>query len=480
MLDLNEKGLRMTDDKNLDPAKSPSALDDDSVDLKDKIKGAPKKIMDAAHSPENWSKQLGEQWGGKRINKIPAMMGLMVLLGFVLVVALVGSRKGIQYREEDEEKNVFVQPTEIAGMNNTGLIDGIDLDKPPLPMDVPQKNVQPAKAPQLALPSPAPSANLGAPLDEDMIRLKQQRQANLQEAARAKSSVAFNNRNNGRSGGLQGANDNSARSRLAAVRQAIEQTRNQNPTASFQNRLAQMRSNDNNLMTASASANFTQPSSDLFMVRDSNGGDRWELNSNMQAPRTPFELRAGFVIPAVLIGGINSELPGQIIGQVSQNVFDTATGNNLLIPQGSRLVGQYSSSVAYGQSRVLVSWERIVFPDGKAFDLGSMQGADEGGMSGFKDKVDNHYFRIFGQAILMSLITAGVSYTQNNYNYSDSQRASDALSEALGQQLGTTMTNLVNKNLNISPTLEIRSGFRFNVVVTKDLTFAKAYESFDY
>ena len=478
----------MADDKNdvqnpnLDPAKSPSALGDEPAELKDKIKEAPKKIMDAARAPE--------QWGGKRINKIPAIMGFMVLIGFVLVVAIVGSRKGIQYREaEEEDKNVYLQPTEIAGMNNTGLIAGIDLDKPPLPIDVPQqKNVQPAKAPQLALPSPSTPTNLGAPLDEDMVRLKQRRQTNLQEAARAKTSVAFGNRNS-RTGGFnypaasvlpQGSNDNSARSRLAAVRQAIEQTRNQNPTASFQNRLAQMRSGDNNLMTASASANFTQPSSDLFMVRDSTGGDRWELNSTMQAPRTPFELRAGFVIPAVLIGGINSELPGQIIGQVSQNVYDTPTGNNLLIPQGSRLVGQYSSSVAYGQSRVLVAWERIVFPDGKAFDLGSMQGADEAGMSGFKDKVDNHYFRIFGQAILMSLITAGVTYTQNNYNYSNSQRASDALSEALGQQLGTTMTNLLNKNLNISPTLEIRSGFRFNVVVTKDLTFTKAYESFDY
>ena len=104
-------------------------------------------------------------------------------------------------------------------------------------------------------------------------------------------------------------------------------------------------------------------------------GDRWKLDSQPEAPRTPFELRAGFVVPATLISGINSDLPGQIMAQVAQDVYDTPTGKHLLIPQGSRLVGSYSSDVAYGQARVLVAWQRIVFPDGKAMD-GAMPGAD--------------------------------------------------------------------------------------------------------
>lgn len=209
--------------------------------------------------------------------------------------------------------------------------------------------------------------------------------------------------------------------------------------------------------------------------------DRWFLDSTMQNPRTYYELRAGAVIPALLITGINSELSGQILGQVSQNVYDTATGNHLLIPQGSRLVGVYSSEVAYGQSRVLVAWQRIIFPDGKAFDVGSMSGADSAGYAGFNDKVDNHYVRLFASAFLMSAITAGVSYSQSNLNNnSNNQRASDALSEALGQQLGNVTTQMIQKNLSISPTLTIREGFRFNVVVSKDLTFSKPYESFDY
>jgi type IV secretion system protein VirB10 len=186
------------------------------------------------------------------------------------------------------------------------------------------------------------------------------------------------------------------------------------------------------------------------------------------------------VLPAVLISGISSDLPGVIIAQVSQDVYDTATGRWTLIPQGSRLVGQYSSEVAYGQARVLVAWQRIVFPDGKALDLGAMPGADSAGYAGFKDKVNNHYLRIFGSALLMSGVTAGAALSQPDSTYNDRQSARSALSEALGQQLGQATAQMIAKNLNIAPTLEIRPGYRFNVIVTKDLTFSKPYRAFDY
>ncbi|WP_458574331.1 TrbI/VirB10 family protein [Serratia marcescens] len=219
--------------------------------------------------------------------------------------------------------------------------------------------------------------------------------------------------------------------------------------------------------------------------RSSNGGqgDRWKLDSQPEAPRTPFELRAGFVVPATLISGINSDLPGQIMAQVAQDVYDTPTGKHLLIPQGSRLVGSYSSDVAYGQARVLVAWQRIVFPDGKAMDIGAMPGADSAGYAGFHDQVNNHYVRLFGSAFLMSGVTAGITYSQRQNqatNTYGAPSASSALSEALGQQLGQVTAQLIAKNLSISPTLEIRPGYRFNVVVTKDMTFSKPYRSFDY
>lgn len=208
--------------------------------------------------------------------------------------------------------------------------------------------------------------------------------------------------------------------------------------------------------------------------------DRWRLDSEVQAPRSPYELRAGFILPAILISGINSDLPGQVIGQVSQDVYDTATGKWKLVPQGSRLVGQYSSEVAYGQARVLIAWQRIIFPDGKALDIGAMPGADSAGYAGFHDRVNNHYLRLFGSALLMSGVTAGIALSQKDELNSNRQSARGALTEALGQQLGQATAQLIARNMGIAPTLEIRPGYRFNVVVIKDLTFSKPYQPFDY
>jgi len=276
--------------------------------------------------------------------------------------------------------------------------------------------------------------------------------------------------------------------RLAAVRQQIEANTKDDPTAAYKARLAQIQgagmvpggagrgsgAAPQLVQTAATGNNVSQ-------FGNSGQGDRWKLDSQPEAPRTPYELRAGFVVPATLISGINSELPGQIMGQVAQNVYDTATGKYLLIPQGSRLVGAYSSNVAYGQARVLVAWQRIIFPDGKAMDIGSMPGADSAGYAGFNDQVNNHYFRLFASAFLMSSVTAGISMSQPQQTIGTTTRtASSAMSEALGQQLGQVTAQLISKNMNIAPTLEIRPGYRFNVMVTKDMTFSKPYQAFDY
>ena len=222
---------------------------------------------------------------------------------------------------------------------------------------------------------------------------------------------------------------------------------------------------------------------DLPRMKQFAGEAGWTNPSAVEAPPAMHIIRTGSVIPATLVGGINSDLPGQIIGQVSQNVYDTPTGKHLLIPQGSRLVGEYSSQVQYGQSRVFAVWQRIVFPDGKALDLGEMPGSSGAGYAGFRDRVNNHYIRIFGSAIMMSAILAGVEMTQNDQGYAqvtNQQRMSDALSEALGNQLGGVMAEMLQKNMNIAPTLEIRPGYRFNVMLVKDLVFGGSYRAFDY
>ena len=192
-----------------------------------------------------------------------------------------------------------------------------------------------------------------------------------------------------------------------------------------------------------------------------------------------FEVKTCAVIPSIMVTGINSDLPGNIIAQVSQNVFDSATGNHLLLPQGAKLFGVYDSRVIYGQERVLVAWNRVVFPDGSAITLGAMPGSDISGYAGYSDKVDNHYFRIFGSAVLMSMISGGMAYTMdsmgNSNSDSDTPTLQNEMGSALAAQLGQATLQLLQKNLNIKPTLEIRPGYQFNVIVTKDLVFQKPY-----
>jgi type IV secretion system protein TrbI len=215
-----------------------------------------------------------------------------------------------------------------------------------------------------------------------------------------------------------------------------------------------------------------------------NQHNRWRLNSTLKTPETQYELQTGAIIPGVMISGIHSQLPGSIMAQVSQNVYDSATGKYLLLPQGARLFGAYANQIAYGQSRVLIVWNRILFPDGKSLEIGDMAGADMAGYAGFADKVNHHYTRLFGSAILMSAITAGISYSVDKYgqanNDGDETSLQGAMAQSLGQQLGEVTSELIRKNMNIAPTIEIRPGYQFNVIVTKDLVFAAPYRAFDY
>jgi type IV secretion system protein VirB10 len=201
------------------------------------------------------------------------------------------------------------------------------------------------------------------------------------------------------------------------------------------------------------------------------------LPFQQQAPLSRFELKTGTVIPAVLVTGVNSDLPGQLIGQVSQDVYDTATGNHRLIPQGAKLIGNYSSRVALGQERVLVAWHRIVFPDASTLELATMPGADQAGYAGFHDRVNNHYWRLFGNALLLSVITAGIQLSQPQT--SDGDRgfsAQQQIAGALGLQMGQVGAEMVRRNMQIQPTLEIRPGYRFNVMVNQDILFTRPWQ----
>jgi type IV secretion system protein VirB10 len=191
-----------------------------------------------------------------------------------------------------------------------------------------------------------------------------------------------------------------------------------------------------------------------------------------QQPLSPYELKAGSVIPAVLIGGINSDLPGGIIAQVSQDVYDSATGKHLIIPQGSKLVGEYSSRIVWGQDRVLQVWTQLNFPDGSSYNLSNMDGMSQDGSAGFTDKVNNHYLRLFGSALMVSAFSAGIQLSQpdngNNGSYNNPS-SGQTIAAAVGQQMGQVGIELMRREMQIQPTIEIRPGYIFNVFVKKDI-----------
>lgn len=196
---------------------------------------------------------------------------------------------------------------------------------------------------------------------------------------------------------------------------------------------------------------------------------------------SPYELKRGSVIPATLQTGINSDLPGRITAQVRQNVFDSATGQRLLIPQGTRLVGRYDSNVSYGQSRVLVIWTDLVFPNGSTLQIGGMPGMDAEGYSGFRDRVDNRYLPTFGSAILTALIGTGIDAALPQSNTSLWQQNQNGLEDAarrnFAETVGRVADQTISRNLDVQPTLEIRPGYQFNVFVEQDIIFPGAFNS---
>lgn len=185
-------------------------------------------------------------------------------------------------------------------------------------------------------------------------------------------------------------------------------------------------------------------------------------------PASPYVVQAGTVIPAALLTGIQSDLPGQVTAQVTEHVFDTPSGKFLLIPQGSRLIGQYDSQISFGQKRVLLVWNRIMLPDGKSIVLERQQGADARGFSGLEDEVDYHWWDLIKAAALSTLLSVGAELGSDR-DESDLVRA---LRRGSQDSINDTGQQLVRRQLNIQPTLTIRQGFPVRVIVNRDLVMA--------
>jgi type IV secretion system protein VirB10 len=200
-----------------------------------------------------------------------------------------------------------------------------------------------------------------------------------------------------------------------------------------------------------------------------NPGDTAARNAGaLQPPASPYTVMAGTVIPAALVTGINSDLPGQVIATVTQSVYDTATGRYLLIPQGSRLIGRYDSQVAFGQQRVLLVWLRLILPDTSSIALDKLPGIDPAGYAGLEDGVNWHWSRILAGAALSTLL--GVSSELAVSNEGDvNGNVVLALRDSAQDTTNQVGQEITRRNLSIQPTLTIRPGFPMDVMVDKDL-----------
>lgn len=453
-------------------------------------------LMDPGASPN----EVPTNAGVRRVNNLPVYIIGIVIILFLTMIGLVAADRAKQQHKlpaprDEKAISTTLFANQIAGINKEGIIPP-DKDPPPLPGTPKSDAILIARSDDLDMPPLPPggsASKLDQRLEDENTRIRQAKLQQFEEAVKAKTNVQISAPRSADSSPLAsnttaGAAAGDTAARLAQLRQQMRSTADGNVTVAYKDRLQHAQTelaNDSDAGSArslQATASANPGSKDIEQFTGSSSSDRWRLDSTLEAPSSAYILRTGFVLPAILISGINAELPGQIIAQVSQDVFDTPTGKWKLIPQGSRLIGRYASEVVFGQSRVLIAWQRIVFPDGKALDIGAMPGGDSAGYAGVTDQVNNHYLRLFGSAFLMSGVTAGIALSQPQSNAANNSRqtTSGAISEALGQQLGQVTAQMIAKNFNASPTLEIRPGYRFNVMVTKDLVFARPYQPFDY
>jgi type IV secretion system protein TrbI len=218
-----------------------------------------------------------------------------------------------------------------------------------------------------------------------------------------------------------------------------------------------------------AADTFTQNGQDRKLAFVNASGDtRTTSPDRVAAPASTYVVQAGNIIPAALITGIRSDLPGQITAQVTENVFDSPTGRFLLVPQGTRLIGTYDSQVAFGQSRVLLVWIRLIMPNGRSIVLERQPGADTAGYAGLEDEVDNHWGALFKAALLSTLLGVGSQLGSTTGTGGNSDVIA-ALRRGSSDSLNQTGQKVVQRNLDIQPTLTVRPGFPVRVIVNRDL-----------
>jgi type IV secretion system protein VirB10 len=405
----------------------------------------------------------------RRLNRLPIIIAISIVVVFLAIVVVGLSWRGLSFDHADDFEGVpGKSAATFADQLKRGVTDGIigepekqDIFQPnPIVVhqnemrepEISRQDTRPDSRPRLE-PEEAWRARLKREQEEQYIREAQrQRMARLQ----ARSTAL----------------DSPLKVDVSEVALSTKATRNAQQPATTPN-------SPSDLYAAAIKSGLAGDPNDQSSKEDFFNQDIKDLGylSNRVVPQlSPFELKRGSVIPATLITGLNSDLPGRITAQISQNVYDSATGRRLLVPQGAKLFGRYDSKVSFGQDRVLVVWTDLIFPNGSTLQIGGMTGTDAQGYGGFKDRVDRHLWRTFGSAALVAVIGTGIDMSMpESSTLATQDTASDAARRNFAESFGRVAEQTISKNLDVQPTLKIRPGYNFNVLVDQDIIFPAEY-----
>jgi type IV secretion system protein VirB10 len=417
--------------------------------------------------------------GIRRVNRVPVIVVIVLLVAFLGVIFFGLASRGLCFGKDTGPDTSSGNPASTyADQIKRGVTDGI-IGEPQQettfqPTPVETKQVEEKAANPFTQPEQRQEQRHGSELEKEEVwraRLaREQQEQILREQQRQRMA-------------RMQARDSAFDAPLAIDRGKLEARAEKDESAATpRTATAAENGNASDLYAAALRAGLGgqnidpngQTSKEGFFNADLK--DLGYLPNRVVPQQSLYELKRGSVIPATLITGINSDLPGRITAQVSQNVYDSATGHRLLIPQGTKLFGRYDSKVSFGQSRVLVVWSDIIFPDGSTLQIGGMAGTDAEGYGGFNDKVNNHYLKTFGSAVMIALIGTGIDMAvPQSSTLATQDTASDAARRNFAETFGRVADRTIQRNMDVQPTLQIRPGYKFNVLVDQDIVFPGQY-----
>lgn len=378
--------------------------------------------------PNSDNNKEGKIKNGTIKNKLTATQTrLAIIVGFVAVVIVatfvVGNLKGKDKKEE----------IQIASKNTAIKLDDINEDNKKLAMN--QQNGS-----TLANPD-------GINEEQNIEQQEQQNNTEIPTNDDKEIDAAINNVNNGDD------NKEEVQEKPKPEKIAIAFLRKNYNSAKEDEQKQEKNDNDNKTTN----------------TRESNV---YKYNQ-IKKSRSEYEVKQGSVLPAILITEINTDLPGTILGKIRENVYDTVTGDHLLIPKGSKLFGRYESQIPTGQNRVLIVWDKLILPNGKYLDLVAMQGADNMGNSGLKDGVNRHIIALLGRSILSSILNIGNNLSKSvSFGIGGHQFGLSGQPSQEGKNVSPfeqASAKILQQGVDRKPTITIRKGFKFNVIVNEDL-----------